>query len=80
MRISHLRAELPDWDWRAERHGMSWRYVGTKAYAEVIVEAFSVLCGPAEDDFATQWRVTQGTHSEPYALFWIRNAERAGGK
>lgn len=51
---------------------MGWAYVGTLAFAEVRVQAFSVWCGPAEDDFETQWRVIQGEHSETYAAFWLR--------
>lgn len=76
--IKRLRAELPGWEWTAERHGMGWRYVGCKAYARVTVQAFGVLCGPSEDDFAVQWRVTEGDHSEPFSAFWLRWSAQEG--
>ncbi len=71
LTIAKLRAEMPHWDWRAEHYGFGWRYIGTRAFAEVTVSAYSVLSGMGEDDFETQWRVHQGDHSETYAHWWL---------
>lgn len=72
--LAVLRTEFPHWEWRAQKLGLGWVYVGNLAFAEVRVQAFSVLCGPSDDDFETQWRVTEGQHSEPYASFWARHS------
>jgi hypothetical protein len=77
MTLTQLRKELPTWDWRAERDGFGWIYVGTKAFAEVTVRAFSVLSGPSDDDYSTQWRVIEGNVSDSYGMFRMREL---GGK
>lgn len=74
MRLRQLRAEAPCWTWTAERHGMGWRYVGARLGRRVTVYATSVICGPAEDDFVTVWRVDDGAVSADYASWWIKNA------
>lgn len=60
------------WEWRAERNGFGWYYVGTLAFSEVHVRPYSVVCGPYEDNCVTQWRAEEGSHSEPFAMFWAR--------
>jgi hypothetical protein len=70
--LGELRAAAPQWTWRAERCGFGWAYVGELAFSSVTVRAFSVLCGPAEDDFRTEWRVSEGDHSEPLSMFLLR--------
>ena len=74
MKLKELRAELPLWEWRAVREGMGWIYEGTKGDRKVLIRPYAMLVG--EDDFETQWRVSEisaSKHpvSEPYAHFWI---------
>lgn len=71
MKLSHLRAELPSWEWRAVRNGMGWSYEGTKGQRRVEIRAYAVLTG--EDDYETQWRVTEPEKqaSGSYASFWM---------
>ncbi len=74
MRLCELRSEVPGWAWTAERYGMGWRYVGTRHERRVTVYATASICGPAEDDYATVWRVDDGAVSMDYASWWIKNA------
>ncbi len=76
LTLRELRAEVPAWTWTAERVGFGWRYIGTRQGRRVCVHAFSLLCGPAEDDFETSWRVDddQGT-SLSYVAWWMREAD-----
>jgi hypothetical protein len=67
--LKRLCSWHPEWEWRAVRTGFGWEYVGNRTFAEVRVRAYSVLCGPSEDDCATQWRVEQGEHSESFAMW-----------
>jgi hypothetical protein len=81
VNIRLLRAWHPEWEWRAERDGCGWVYIGTRAWAEVTVRAYSMLVGPSDDDDETQWRVTEGEDSWTFALWSMRHmahAERAG--
>jgi hypothetical protein len=72
MNLRKLRAECPDWAWRPERYGFGWRYLGQREGRRVVVQAFSVLCGPGEtDDAETQWRVDDGQTSRSYAAWWM---------
>lgn len=50
---------------------MGWTYEGTKGARGVRVYAVAMLCGPAEDDYETQWRVDDGKSSQTYASFWV---------
>lgn len=70
MKLRELRAELPDWTWRAVRQGMGWEFEGTKGERQVRVYAVAVIVG--EDEFETQWRVGD----ETYASFWMRESAR----
>lgn len=70
--IKHLRKDFPSWTWRVVREGMAVRYAGTKRDRSVYIHSVSVLCGPAEDDCTTQWRVSEGERSETFACFFIK--------
>ena len=70
-----LQADAPDWTWVAERNGRGWLYVGRRLDELVHVQAFAVVCGPASDDYATQWRVTDGKHTQEYST-WLFTASR----
>jgi hypothetical protein len=70
--LGMLRKELPAWEWRAERYGYGWRYVGTRGDRTATVTAYGVLSGPAEDDIVTQWRVAET--QETITSFWMREA------
>ena len=73
MGIARLRRELPDWSWRMTSRGFAgFVYEGTKDERMVEVRAYGVLCGPSEDDIATQWRVIEGKQSESYICFYTR--------
>lgn len=78
MNVSFLRFVLPDWEWRAVQTGFGrWEYVGVLR-EEVIVRPYAVLCGPTEDDYATQWRVESGGKSEPFSAFLLRHTNAVG--
>lgn len=76
MNIRDLRKSVPDWTWSAERYGTGWRYVGTKGGRKVTMQAFSVLCGPGDDDSETQWRAEYNGKSIT-AVGWLLSV--AGG-
>lgn len=67
--IAELRRNHPTWQWTTSRAGFGWHYNGRKGKARVKVYATSHLCGPAEDDFTTVWRVDDGTTSETYFVW-----------
>jgi hypothetical protein len=79
MNIKQLRKDVPAWTWRARKEGMAWRYQGDArdGSGRVIIRKYSVLCGPCEDDFATQWRVEDGTTSNPYEIWFIDQAVKS---
>lgn len=68
MNLKQLRSQIPTWVWRGDRDGFGWNYVGTNGTETVKLVPYSVLSGPSDDDFATEWRVLKadGT-SEPYS-------------
>jgi len=70
VRLRELRGECPEWTWHAERAGFGWTYVGCRDGKRVLVYAVSMLCGPSDDDFATQWRVDDGKTTRDYATWW----------
>jgi hypothetical protein len=72
-----LKRDAPAWAWFAERAGFGWRYVGRKDGALVVVSAFAVMSGPAEDDYSTQWRVDDGRINQDYST-WIMKTGRHG--
>lgn len=72
--ILTLRRDHPDWEWRAEHHGMGWRYVGTREGQRVVVQAEGVICGPAEDDVDTRWVCDDGTTRQSYAFWWFHHS------
>lgn len=72
MNIGSLRRSAPNWTWTAKHHGMGYEYEGRRDAEIVRVYAVAVHCGPAEDDFATQWRVDDGETSFTYAEWLIR--------
>ena len=74
MNIAQLRKEMPAWSWTAEHYGMGYRYIGKRSDESVMVYAVARLCGPAEDDFSTEWRVDVDGTSMSYAAWWIREA------
>lgn len=55
LTLAVLRRDAPLWGWRAEKRDMGWQYVGRKDKELVIVRSAAVVCGPAEDDYATGW-------------------------
>lgn len=80
MNIRRLRKDLPDWQWTVERCGMGYVYHGTRGQERVRVYAVAMLCGPTEDDFATQWRADDGSQSRSYAAWWMQqSAARSRG-
>lgn len=75
MRLKELHGELPQYRWRAERHGMGYRYIGDRdGRPSVKVFAVAQLCGPMEDDYTTRWMVDDGTKTQDYASFWMTTA------
>lgn len=73
--IKKLRKDFPQWKWRAEHYGMGWRYIGEKDSSVVTIQAFAMICGPLEDDYATVWRVLEEGRSETYAAFCLRHTK-----
>lgn len=71
-----LRKEAPWCNWRPERYGMGWRYIGARDDERVVVYAAACLCGPGEDDYATVWMVDDGRVSQSYAMWWMREYDR----
>lgn len=68
---SVLEHDAPGFRWAAVRDGFGWRYVGVAAGGRTVkVMPYAVHCGPAEDDYATEWWVDEGCGSVPYAM-WI---------
>ena len=48
--LASLRRRFPQWEWRAERHGFGWRYVGHTGRAdEVKITAYSELPFGSDD-------------------------------
>ncbi len=76
--IKQLRRDFPEWTWSAERTGLGWQYRGWQHGKQVVIYAVSVLCGPSEDDYSTQWHAQlTGCTTSSYASFWLDNQ---GGK
>ena len=73
LTLKRLRSWHPEWEWTAERNGFGWNYVGRRAWSEVRLRAYAMVVGPADDDFATQWRAEEGDHSETFASWSMRN-------
>ena len=65
--VASLRRDAPSWKWSAERGRL---YKGVRGAERVEVYAVSRLCGPADDDFATEWRVDDGNRSCSL-LIWL---------
>lgn len=77
VKLRTLRAEIPDFEWRAERKGFSWEYVGTRRDGlRVVVHPEARLVG--EDTFESCWVVTSIRGRRSYASFWLENAR--GGR
>lgn len=76
MTIKELKADAPDWNWTAEHYGMGWRYKGERNGKRITVYAVARLCGPSDDDFATEWRVDDGCASESYSSWWFNQVAR----
>lgn len=74
INLAHLRKVAPSWEWKAERYGFGYRYHGYRLRDHVLVSAFSVLSGPSDDDFSTQWRADDGTRSFSYAHWLIAHS------
>lgn len=75
MTLRRLRAEMPEWQWTAERTGLGWQYIGKNDSKRVVVYTVSKLID--EDEFATAWVVDDGTTSKDYATWWLQeNAHR----
>ena len=70
-----LKKDAPSWHWFANRHGVGWRYTGIKRGKQVRVIPFAVMCGPAEDDYVTQWRVDDGEKTVDYTS-WVMTVGR----
>lgn len=78
MTLRQLRGWCPEYTWRAVRDGFGYVYSGTRGDESVTVRAYSVLCGPADDDCATQWRVeSDGKPIVEFAAWWIRTEARS---
>lgn len=69
--LERLRGWHPEWEWVARRSGFGWEYVGRQHWSEVTVRVYSILCGPSDDDYATQWRVEEGTESWQFASWSV---------
>ena len=72
---ARLESDAPTWKWTAKHNGMGWQYIGVKSGDTVTVKAFAMMCGPAEDDYSTQWRVDDGEKTVDYAS-WIMTVGR----
>ena len=70
LSLAVLRQTIPAFSWQGERSGFGWVYVGEHGDETVRVVPYGVLCGPSDDDVATQWRVekTDGS-SEPFGMW-----------
>lgn len=73
MRLDYLRTQAPDWNWRGERSGFGWSYVGQKGGQTVRVCAYAVLSGFSDDDFCIQWRVSANEWSVTLGMWLLRN-------
>lgn len=71
--INDLRAQAPAWSWRAQKSGMSWRYLGRKDGKTVEIYAASVLSGYYGDDHETAYYADDGTTCEPFSGWLFRN-------
>lgn len=78
MTIAELRKMAPDWNWSARRKGMGWQYEGWRGENKVRVYACAVICGPMEDDCATQWRADDGRCSQDVYSWSARLREGRG--
>ena len=74
MSVHMLREELPEWSWRAVRHGIGWSYEGHRGERRVTIIACAVLVGPLDDDTATRWMVYE--IGETYATWYCREKAR----
>lgn len=63
---------MPHWEWKAVRQGFGWEYEGKRGDCTVHVYPVSVVVGPYDDDFETQWRVDDGETSYSYASWWVK--------
>ncbi len=75
INIARLRKDAPTWTWKAERFGMGWQYKGSRGDERVTVYAVSVLSGPSEDDYATQWRVDDGCAAVGYSYWYLARSK-----
>lgn len=73
MSLRVLRKRFPKWEWRAERYGFGWEYIGVQLWEEVRVYACPVMSG--EDAFETQWRVDNGAASVDFATWSMTHGE-----
>lgn len=74
MSLDILRADLPEWSWRAVRSGMGWRYEGHRGKVRATLQAVSALCGPSGDDFTVRWVVYET--GESYTTWRCREIMR----
>ena len=72
MSLQMLREEMPEWSWRAVRHGMGWRYDGHRGAHRVTLMRVGVIVG--EDDVSSRWMVYET--GETYATWYIRERLR----
>lgn len=73
VNLARLRKDAPTWAWKAERYGFGWIYRGERGPNRVTVQAFSVLSGPSDDDFRTEYYATTDIESMPY-FSWLWHA------
>ncbi len=79
MTIKQLRRSAPDWTWSAVNHGFGhYSYLGKRGPSEVRVYPVGIMVGPAEDDFATQWRVNVDGNSKELANWLLENGSIPG--
>lgn len=74
MSLQMLRDDLPEWSWRATRHGMRWRYEGHRDEDRVTLIAHAAISGPLEDDYTTRWMVFET--GETYVVWYQREIAR----
>jgi hypothetical protein len=67
-----LEKDHPEWEWEAERNGLSWQYRGCQGKNKVLIKPFAVYCGFVEDDCTTEWRVDDGKKTQNY-FSWCLN-------
>lgn len=72
--IPNLRRDYPGWSWKSKRTGFGTiEYYGTRNNETIRIHAVAVQCGPAEDDYATQWLVDDGEVSQTLSAWYLKH-------